>query len=142
MRTRLKPTHQRRATSPFIVPKQEPTHPTAPASPSDLSPCGPPPECVASSSRYRPWAELLKRTFGVDVETCPRCGGRMRLLAVITDLASAARLLRHRGQPTEPPTRAPARDPPYCKSQVQRRRQAEHPGQSEHSVQLRLFEEH
>jgi hypothetical protein len=54
-------------------------------------------------SRYRPWAELLKRTFGIDVETCPRCGGRMRLLAVITDLASAARFLRHQGEPTEPP---------------------------------------
>ena len=24
---------------------------------------------------------LLKRAFAVDVETCPRCGGRMRLLA-------------------------------------------------------------
>jgi hypothetical protein len=36
---------------------------------------------------YRPWAELLRRTFTVDVETCPRCGGRMRLLAVITDPA-------------------------------------------------------
>ena len=23
-------------------------------------------------SRYRPWAELLKRTYGIDVETCPR----------------------------------------------------------------------
>jgi hypothetical protein len=54
------------------------------------------------SSRYRPWAELLKRTFGIDLETCPRCGGRMRLLAVITDLTSAARFLRHRGEPTEP----------------------------------------
>jgi len=61
----------------------------------------------------------------------------MRLLAVITDLASAARLLRHRGEPTEPPTRAPARDPPYCKSQVVRRH-----GQPEHSSQLGLFEEH
>ena len=27
---------------------------------------------------------------------------RMRLLAVITDLASAARFLRHRGEPTDP----------------------------------------
>jgi hypothetical protein len=38
----------------------------------------------------------------------------MRLLAVITDLASAARFLRHRGEhrgePTESPKRAPARD--------------------------------
>ena len=43
---------------------------------------------------------LIKRIFGIDVETCPRCGGRMRLLDVITDLASVARFLRHRGEAT------------------------------------------
>src|SRR5450432_3634341 len=122
---------------PFIVPKPELAGPAAPASPSDLSPCDPPPECEASGFRYRPWAELLKRTFGIDVETCPRCGGRMRLLAVITDLASAAGFLRHRGEPTEPPKRAPARAPPYWQSKIVRRH-----GQSEQSSQLGLFEEH
>ena len=61
----------------------------------------------------------------------------MRLLAVITDLASAARFLRHRGEPTEPPSRAPARDPPYWQSKTVRRH-----GQSEQSSQLGLFEEH
>ena len=87
---------------PFIVPKPAPTETTDPASSSDQQSCGPPPECV-DGSRYRPWAELLKRAFGIDVENCPRCGGRMRLLAVITDLASAARFLRHRGEPSEAP---------------------------------------
>jgi len=67
------------------------------------------------------------------------CGGRMRLLAVITDLSSAARFLRHRGEPTEPPTRAPARDPPYWRGLVVRRRQ---PAEHEHSAQRELFEEH
>jgi hypothetical protein len=28
---------------------------------------------------YRPWAELLRRTFGVDVLQCPKCKGRMKL---------------------------------------------------------------
>jgi hypothetical protein len=118
------------------VPKPAPTGATDPASTSDQQSCGPPPACV-DGSRYRPWAELLKRTFGIDVETCPRCGGRMRLLAVITDLASAARFLRHRGEPTEPPARAPARAPPYWQSKIVRRH-----GQSEQSSQLGLFEEH
>ena len=40
---------------------------------------------------YRPWAELLARTFGVDVLSCPSCGGRMRLLAVIKEEASPTR---------------------------------------------------
>ena len=64
------------------------------------------------TSRYRPWAELLRSTFGIDVETCPRCGCRMRLLALVTESNNVARFLRHLGEPTEPPRRAPARDPP------------------------------
>jgi len=30
--------------------------------------------------RYRPWAELLKHGFAIDVLACPRGGGRMRLV--------------------------------------------------------------
>ena len=29
------------------------------------------------------WADLMRRTFGFDVLACPRCGGRMRLVALI-----------------------------------------------------------
>ncbi len=50
---------------------------------------------------YRPWAELLKRTFGFDVLTCACCGGRMKLLAIVTDPQSVARYLRGIGEPTE-----------------------------------------
>jgi len=31
----------------------------------------------------RLWADLMRRTFGFDVLDCPRCGGRMRLVASI-----------------------------------------------------------
>ena len=41
--------------------------------------------------------------FGIDVETCARCGGRMRLLAFITDPPNVVRFLRHLGEATEPP---------------------------------------
>lgn len=47
---------------------------------------------VPRRAPYRPWAELLKRTFGFDVLACPRCDGRMRLLAMVTDDQSVARL--------------------------------------------------
>lgn len=86
-----------------------------------------PPPCVEHiadvprRSPYRPWAELLKRTFGFDVLACPRCEGRMRLLAMVTDAKSVARYLRGLGEPTDAPTRAPARGPPYWKSRVLRR---------------------
>ena len=70
---------------------------------------------------YRPWAELLKRTFGFDVLTCPCCGGRMKLLAIVTDPRSVARYLRGMGEPTDVPQRTPARGPPYWHSRVLRR---------------------
>jgi hypothetical protein len=45
-----------------------------------------------------------------------------RLVAFVpADLASAARFLRQRGEPTEPPSRAPARAPPYWQSKIVRR---------------------
>lgn len=70
---------------------------------------------------YRPWAELLARTFAVDVLECPSCQGRMRLLAMITEPASIARALAAAGEPTEGPLRSPNRGPPYWKSCVLRR---------------------
>ena len=75
-----------------------------------------------SATGYRPWAELLARTFAVDVLTCPSCQGRMRLLAMITEPASIARYLAAVGEATDVPRRSPSRGPPYGKSHVRRRR--------------------
>ena len=60
------------------------------------TPRAPPPgvEDVADVPRrspYRGWAELLRRTFGFDVLACARCGGRMRLLATVTEPKSGYR---------------------------------------------------
>jgi hypothetical protein len=63
----------------------------------------------------------LRRTFGFDVLACARSGGRMRLLATVTEPKSVARYLRALGEPTEAPARAPARGPPFWKSHVLRR---------------------
>lgn len=60
------------------------------------------------------WAELMRRTFGFDVLACPRCGGRLRLVALIEEAAVIDRILRHVGVPTEVPTPRPARAPPEC----------------------------
>jgi hypothetical protein len=89
------------------------------------TPADDPPETETSAkpvgSRYRPWAELLKRCFSIDVLACPTCGGRMRLVALVTEAASVRRFLRALGEPTDTPTRAPARGPPYWRSRVLRR---------------------
>jgi hypothetical protein len=58
----------------------------------------------------------MRRTFGFDVLTCPRCGGRLRLVALIDEAAVVQRILRHLGLPTEVPEARPGRAPPLCDS--------------------------
>ena len=60
----------------------------------------------------RLWADLMARTFGFDVLACPRCGGRLRLIALIEDPSVVLRLLQHLGLPTEIPEPYPPRAPP------------------------------
>ncbi|MGK0433458.1 MAG: hypothetical protein ACJA0V_002606, partial [Planctomycetota bacterium] len=62
--------------------------------------------------RYYTWAELLRRVFGVEIFTCPNCGGARRLLAAIKDPDSIERVLRAMGLPFEAPELAVARAPP------------------------------
>ena len=71
---------------------------------------------------YRPWAELLKRTFDVDVLQCPKCKGRMTLIAIVTDPKSVSRYLAAIGELTDVPGRSPSRGPPYWKSTVLRKK--------------------
>jgi len=56
--------------------------------------------------------KLLRRSFEFDVLECPRCGGRLQLIAVIEDPAVIERILRHLGLPTDIPEARPARPPP------------------------------
>jgi hypothetical protein len=58
------------------------------------------------------------RTFAVDVLECPRCQGRTRLLAMLTEPAGIARSLVATGEAVEVPRRSPGRGPPHWKSQV------------------------
>ena len=41
------------------------------------------------------WAELLRRTFAVDVLHCTRCGGRARVIAAITEPKLINKILAH-----------------------------------------------
>jgi hypothetical protein len=62
------------------------------------------------------WAALMRRTFGFDVLACPRCGGRLRLIALIEDAAVIGRILRHVSLPDTVPSPRPARAPPATKT--------------------------
>ena len=58
------------------------------------------------------WADLMRRVFAVDVLACPRCGGRLRLIATLEASDITRRILRHLDLPTEVPPPTPARAPP------------------------------
>jgi len=53
----------------------------------------------AHRPRYWTWALLMRRAFDLDVLRCPRCAGRMQLIATIDDPAVIQRILAHLGLP-------------------------------------------
>jgi hypothetical protein len=60
----------------------------------------------AASDRRLSWAELMQRVFAVDVLECPRCRGRLRILAVITSPKAVRAILACIGSdplPRSPP---------------------------------------
>jgi hypothetical protein len=69
---------------------------------------GVPPLRARARSRV-PWAELLSRVFKVDVLQCENCGGRMTVLAFLTERVVVKKILEHLGLPATGPPRAPAR---------------------------------
>jgi hypothetical protein len=65
------------------------------------------------SRRQRlPWADLLRRTFGIDVLVCPQCAGPRRVLAAIHDPAAIARVLGALGLTAAGADQAGCRAPP------------------------------
>ncbi len=81
----------------------------APAAPPERPHAAPPPP---ASRRRFDWATLLKRVFAIDVLECRRCGGRLRVIACITDPDVASAILTSLDLPTTAPILAPARAPP------------------------------
>ena len=61
------------------------------------------------------WAQRLKRVFGIDIQTCPACGGAVRIIACIEDADVIAKVLTHldlNGGEPEATRRPPCRAPP------------------------------
>ena len=71
----------------------------------------PGPNGVSQPRRWT-WANLMRRAFDLDVLACPRCGGRMSLIATIDDPRVIRKILSHLGLPTEVPQPRPFRPPP------------------------------
>jgi hypothetical protein len=58
--------------------------------------------------RNYPWATLMSRVLELDVLACPRCGGRMRIVAAINPPDAIRKILACLGLPTRAPPIAPA----------------------------------
>jgi hypothetical protein len=54
------------------------------------------------------WAQLMMRVFEFDVLSCPRCGGRMRVLCAKNSQSAIQKILACLGLPTRAPPIAPA----------------------------------
>ena len=54
-------------------------------------------------------AELLARTFNIDIKHCQGCGGEMKIIAVIMETAAIRKILEHLDLPFRPPDIAPSR---------------------------------
>ena len=73
----------------------------------------------------------MQRSFGVDLLACQRCGGRLRLMALIEAPRAIRRMLMHLGLPTEVPPPRPSRAPPIARApthEFHRVRAADLPG--------------
>ena len=60
------------------------------------------------------WAQRLKRVFQIDVETCPNCGGTVKVIACIEDPPVIERILRHLASKDLPGLWPESRAPPVC----------------------------
>ena len=76
------------------------------------TPAPQPPNPSRPRARRLSWAELLQRVFAADAFACPRCGGRLRLLATIQDPAVIRAILDCLNLPSRAPPLAPARREP------------------------------
>ena len=81
----------------LIVPAQPVAEPSAADGAASAASCG---------HRLR-WATLLARVFSSDLSECAACGGRLRIIAALTDPASIRPYLEGVGLPVRPPPRAP-----------------------------------
>jgi hypothetical protein len=87
-----------------IVPPKTETSPKLELVQSDQEP--------KSEPKRMSWARLLKRVFNIDISQCPRCSGKMKILAAIEDPKVIRKILDHLGIPSSPPKLGQPRGPP------------------------------
>jgi hypothetical protein len=66
---------------------------------------------TAPGARYWAWADLMRRAFDIDVLACPRCGGRLRLIATVEAPDAIRAIVEARAASEERGGRAPPPEP-------------------------------
>ena len=89
---------------------EPPEPPRSPAGAFQLEPPEPSPGRDTPRTRV-PLADLLRKVFAVEVLECPRCAGRLEIIAFIAEASVARRILDHLGLASQPPPLARARGP-------------------------------
>lgn len=92
-----------------LVEPPPPTHSVEPATFLRCDLGAPPPE--PDRPPRLDWAALLQRVHKIDVLAC-ECGGRLHVIAFVTNTRVARKILDHLGIPVEKPALCPARAPP------------------------------
>jgi hypothetical protein len=85
------------------------------APPAVARPCSEASDTSKSAPRHWAWAALMRRAFDLDVLACPRCGGRLRLIATVEGPEAIRTILAALGGSGERKGRAPpgaAGEPP------------------------------
>ena len=67
---------------------------------------------------YISWARLLRRVFALAMETCPNCGGQVKVVAAIEEPAVIRKILTHLGLSPHPPPITPARYDSYGEADI------------------------
>ena len=58
------------------------------------------------------WAKILKRVFDIDIQTCPKCGGQIKIISSILNPQVIKKILIHLEENAKIPGLAPPRGPP------------------------------
>jgi hypothetical protein len=64
-------------------------------------------DCSHVSRSWTPWAVLMRRVFAVDVLECPKCGGKMKILATIHPPGATTAILESLALSPRAPPMAP-----------------------------------
>jgi hypothetical protein len=96
---------------------------TQAAAASQTDECGEP--SASDRQRAMTWAQRLKRVFAIDIETCRRCGGQLKVIASIEDPPVIERILAHLDGASE------SADPAHPRQAKRRRRQSRAPPQGD-----------